>query len=438
MVIAREQRRTRDAAIRLSTIDPLTGLFNRTFFFAAVEREIARCARSGRGLLPADDGSRRPQGDQRPARATSTATGCCAASARSSPRASAGSTPRPATAATSSSCSCPRPTRPAPSSWPRRSGSASTRWRSSCPSGGPHPSLSIGVVSYPDDGRTADELMISADDAMYTSKRAGKDRVTGVSMPVADRPTAGPRRPAAAAVDDSGVASPAVSARPSRRSRSARPRLLDPSDSRPRRARRASTRRRPACRSTRPPRSRRRRRRARAGRSPTPQPGYAYSRISNPTTTALGDAYAELAGGEAGLALASGMGAIHAALASRCCGPATGSWPRSRSSTASTSSCLALVHGPPAWTGPTSWPSTARTWRRGRADARRRGPAPSCPTIRDDRLGRDHRRLAGLIAHRSRWRSPTTVRARRTSAGRSMVARLDRDRRPSSWAATAT
>jgi cystathionine beta-lyase/cystathionine gamma-synthase len=45
--------------------------------------------------------------------------------------------------------------------------------------------------------------------------------------------------------------------------------------------------------------------------------GYAYSRLSNPTTTALGAAYAELAGGEAGVALASGMGAIHAALASR-------------------------------------------------------------------------------------------------------------------------
>ena len=50
MVIAREQRRSRDAAIRLSTIDPLTGLFNRGFFFAALEREIARSARSGRGF----------------------------------------------------------------------------------------------------------------------------------------------------------------------------------------------------------------------------------------------------------------------------------------------------------------------------------------------------------------------------------------------------
>ena len=44
--------------------------------------------------------------------------------------------------------------------------------------------------------------------------------------------------------------------------------------------------------------------------------GYAYSRISNPTTSALGAAYAELAGGAAGAALASGMAAIHAALAS--------------------------------------------------------------------------------------------------------------------------
>lgn len=48
-----------------------------------------------------------------------------------------------------------------------------------------------------------------------------------------------------------------------------------------------------------------------------PRGGYAYSRISNPTTSALGAAYAELAGGEAGVALASGMAAIHAALASQ-------------------------------------------------------------------------------------------------------------------------
>jgi methionine-gamma-lyase len=44
--------------------------------------------------------------------------------------------------------------------------------------------------------------------------------------------------------------------------------------------------------------------------------GYSYSRLSNPTVRALGDAYAELAGGEAGFALASGMAAIHAGFAS--------------------------------------------------------------------------------------------------------------------------
>jgi cystathionine gamma-synthase/O-acetylhomoserine (thiol)-lyase len=45
-------------------------------------------------------------------------------------------------------------------------------------------------------------------------------------------------------------------------------------------------------------------------------PGYAYSRIDNPTTDALGDAVAELHGAEAGIALATGMAAIHAAFLS--------------------------------------------------------------------------------------------------------------------------
>jgi cystathionine beta-lyase/cystathionine gamma-synthase len=45
-------------------------------------------------------------------------------------------------------------------------------------------------------------------------------------------------------------------------------------------------------------------------------PGYAYGRISNPTTDVLGAAVAELEGAEAGLAFASGMAAIHAAIVS--------------------------------------------------------------------------------------------------------------------------
>jgi diguanylate cyclase (GGDEF)-like protein len=40
--------------------------------------------------------------------------------------------------------------------------------------------LSIGVVAYPQDGLTSDQLMITADQAMYASKRSGKNRVMGV------------------------------------------------------------------------------------------------------------------------------------------------------------------------------------------------------------------------------------------------------------------
>jgi hypothetical protein len=44
-------------------------------------------------------------------------------------------------------------------------------------------------VAYPGDGSTADGLMMSADQAMYASKRAGKDRVTtsGATVPATGR-----------------------------------------------------------------------------------------------------------------------------------------------------------------------------------------------------------------------------------------------------------
>ncbi len=48
MVVAREQRRTRDAAVRLSALDALTGLANRGYIIAVLEREIDRATRYGR------------------------------------------------------------------------------------------------------------------------------------------------------------------------------------------------------------------------------------------------------------------------------------------------------------------------------------------------------------------------------------------------------
>ena len=55
---------------------------------------------------------------------------------------------------------------------------------------------------------------------------------------------------------------------------------------------------------------------AELGRVLAGAPGYAYSRIDNPTAAALASAVAELEGAEAGFAFGSGMAAIHGALAS--------------------------------------------------------------------------------------------------------------------------
>ncbi len=193
MVIAREQRRAHDAAIRLSTIDPLTSLYNRTFFFAALEREIARCARSGRGfcLLMMDldelktindrhghfhgDRVLRGVGDviQQGVRRIDTA-------ARYGGDEFVVLLPET------------DPTGAYVLAEKIRLGV--TELAIAIPRSEVQPSLSIGVVSYPGDGRSADELMIAADAAMYRSKRGGKNRVTGVSVPapiVAGSPSGG-------------------------------------------------------------------------------------------------------------------------------------------------------------------------------------------------------------------------------------------------------
>ena len=41
--------------------------------------------------------------------------------------------------------------------------------------------VSIGVATYPDDGRKLDSLMASADEAMYKAKTGGGDQVAKFS-----------------------------------------------------------------------------------------------------------------------------------------------------------------------------------------------------------------------------------------------------------------
>lgn len=180
-VIARDQRRARDAAIRLSTIDNLTGLFNRTFFFASVEREIARSARSGRGfcLLMMDLDELKQINDRNGHFFGDRVLRGVGEVIRSGGR-------RIDTAARYGGDEfvvlLPEtdPTGAYVLAEKIREGVADLRIDVAGTT--IRPSISIGVVSYPEDGRTSDELMITADTSMYHSKRAGKNRVTGVPV----------------------------------------------------------------------------------------------------------------------------------------------------------------------------------------------------------------------------------------------------------------
>jgi diguanylate cyclase (GGDEF)-like protein len=186
MVIARAQRRTRDAAIRLSTVDSLTALFNRSFFFAAMDREIARSARSGRGfcLLMMDLDELKDINDRlghfygdRVLRGVGEVITRGVRQIDTAARYGGDEfvVLLPETDPTGGFVLAEK-IRLGVNAMPFDLPGAERR-----------PSLSIGVVSYPVDGRTADELIISADGAMYASKRAGKDRVTGVPAPRSGR-----------------------------------------------------------------------------------------------------------------------------------------------------------------------------------------------------------------------------------------------------------
>jgi diguanylate cyclase (GGDEF)-like protein len=181
MVIAREQKRARDEAVRLSTIDPLTGLSNRGHFFAALEREISRSQRTGRRfcLLMMDLDELKAMNDRFGHFHGDRVLRSVGEVIRSSTR-KIDTTARyggdefvvllPETDPTGAWVLAEK----------IRLGVgelaidvAGTVLKTS---------LSVGIVTHPDDGTTADDLMIRADEAMYASKRAGKDRVMGVPV----------------------------------------------------------------------------------------------------------------------------------------------------------------------------------------------------------------------------------------------------------------
>lgn len=172
--VGREQRRARDAAIRLSTLDSLTGLYNRTYFFTALEREIARGDRSGRAfclvmldlddLKAVNDRFGHVSGDQ--------VLRGVADIVRSGVRkidvaARYGGDEFVALL----------PETDPTGGWVLAEKIRLTVAEQGLPGVDPGPTVSVGVVSYPADGRSADALLVSADRAMYASKRSGKNRV---------------------------------------------------------------------------------------------------------------------------------------------------------------------------------------------------------------------------------------------------------------------
>lgn len=181
MVIVREHRASLRLAMRLATRDPLTGLVNRSVLFSAIEREIARSARSGRGfcllmmdlddLKTINDRFGHIEGD----RALRDVGSVIQSGVRRIDVAARYGGDEfvvllPETDPTGGFVLAEKIRQGAAELGVSGLGRSAT--------------LSVGVVSFPRDGRTPDELLVSADQAMYTSKRLGRNRVMGVTADV--------------------------------------------------------------------------------------------------------------------------------------------------------------------------------------------------------------------------------------------------------------
>jgi diguanylate cyclase (GGDEF)-like protein len=174
-VIGREQRRAHEAALRLSRFDALTELHSRSYFGFAFEQEILRSARSGRpfsllmfdldGLKPVNDrfghasGDRLLRGVADVIRGVIRVTDVAARYGGDEfivilPETDANGALRVAEKL-------------------RRDIAQLT-----LPENGQliQSTVSVGLVSYPEDGRSGSELLRRADAAMYEAKRRGRDR----------------------------------------------------------------------------------------------------------------------------------------------------------------------------------------------------------------------------------------------------------------------
>jgi diguanylate cyclase (GGDEF)-like protein len=184
-VIGREQRRARDEALRLSRFDSLTTLFSRDYFVAELEQEILRATRTGRpfalamidldGLKSANDRFGHEWGDNLLRAVAEVLRGAIRATDAAAryggdefvlllPETDLAGAVR---VAEKVRVDVSRVALPHDGAVVRTS-------------------ASIGIVAFPDDGRTSAELMRRADLAMYEAKRRGRDQI--VRFAREDRP----------------------------------------------------------------------------------------------------------------------------------------------------------------------------------------------------------------------------------------------------------
>jgi diguanylate cyclase (GGDEF)-like protein len=178
MAAGREQRRARDAALRLARFDPLTGLYNRAHLFASMEREVRLSARAGRtfallmidldGLKPVNDTFGHHYGDQILRGVAEVIQHTVRTS--DTPARYGGDefvVLLPETDAAGAYVVAEKLRRDVAALAIRVSDRVART------------SVSVGLVAYPEDGTTVVELMAAADAALYEAKRSGRDRIVG-------------------------------------------------------------------------------------------------------------------------------------------------------------------------------------------------------------------------------------------------------------------
>jgi len=186
-VVARAQRTTRDAAVRLSLIDPLTRLANRAYVMAVLDREVQRARRTQRGfcvlaadldgLKPINDTFGHPMGD-RILRAVGDVIGSRIRGIDTAGR----------VGGDEFMILLPETEEAGAVILAEQLREGVNEIRLDAGTWVVRTSISIGVASFPSDGVTVNELLEAADAAMYASKRGGRDRIRvargGRPMPV--------------------------------------------------------------------------------------------------------------------------------------------------------------------------------------------------------------------------------------------------------------